>query len=398
VNKQEENLNAELNAKGRAGEFSRRDFLKTLGLLAGSSLFASGAVFSASGCSGEEAMNKLTDVSGLEQEKRTVTDDAGREVEIPAKADVEKVFATSALAQFFLFTLDWEKLGAVTSSFSKEDQQYLPSEIADLPRLGSWTSNTLSAESLMLEDIQIVFSISAVELTKQNIDDAEKLQDQSGVPVILIDGSMDKTVHAYEFLGECIGSDDRAKELADYCNKVYEDVTAAVGSIPDAQKRQFYYAEGTSGLTSKAEGNQHVVAFELAGGKNVVQVETAAEAMDSVTVSREQLLQWNPETIFAQSFDDGGADEVIRESDDWSSITAVKKGQVYTLPSIPFTWVDKPSAANRFLGVQWLANLFYPDKYKIDIVKTVKEYYSLFYSVEITDEEAKGFLGNSYKA
>lgn len=383
--------------KAQNKELSRREFLKTLGLGAGMCALGGGAVF-VSGCSGQDAMDTLTTASGLGQEERTITDQAGRQVTIPAKADIKKVYATSALAQYFLFTLDWEKMGAVNSSFDKEDLEYLPSGLKDLPNLGSLTSNTLSPETLMLEEIQVVFSISAVELTKKNISDANKLQDKSGVPVVLIDGSMDKIVDAYKFLGECIGSEDKAEELANYCSNVYDDVTKAVGSIPKSEKTSFYYAEGTSGLTSKPKHNQHVIAFELAGAKNVVEAKSA-DSLDSVDVSREQLLNWNPDVIFAQSFEhDGGADTIIRESDDWKSISAVKNNKVYTLPSVPFTWVDKPSAANRFLGVQWIANLLYPDKYKIDIVQTVKDFYKLFYSVSITDKEAKQFLGSSYKA
>lgn len=90
------------------------------------------------------------------------------------------------------------------------------------------------------------------------------------------------------------------------------------------------------------------------------------------------------------------ADEIIRTDEKWSHISAVKNGRVCTMPNAPFAWCDRPSGANRFLGVQWIANMLYPDRYDVDMVKEVKKFYSLLYWVDITDDDARELLGNSY--
>jgi iron complex transport system substrate-binding protein len=50
------------------------------------------------------------------------------------------------------------------------------------------------------------------------------------------------------------------------------------------------------------------------------------------------------------------------------------------------------------LGLQWLANMFYPKLYDVDMLEVTKEFYSRLYWVEITDDQALKLLGNSYPA
>ena len=62
------------------------------------------------------------------------------------------------------------------------------------------------------------------------------------------------------------------------------------------------------------------------------------------------------------------------------------------MPNKPFSWMDRPPSVNRFLGVQWVANLLYPDVYDIDLAETTKEFYKLFYSVDLTDDQVSDIL------
>lgn len=372
---------------------SRRRFAQL-----GAAAVAGAAVVAMTGCNAEKIESQLEHTAGIKGELREVVDDAGRTVQIPAVVDLEKVFCTSALAQFFISTLTPELLGATTGSFTADDLKYLPEGTGDLPNLGSLTNGTLNREGLLLEEIQLVFSISAVELTQQNISDAEDLQSQSGIPVVLIDGSMDKITECYRFLGECLGATERAEELASYCERVYNDVNAAMEGLPDEERPRLYYAEGAEGLNSEPRGNQHALVFDVAGAYNVVG-EEETEDIGMVPISMEQVLRWNPQVIVAWSKETrSGADEDIRASAEWGVLDAVKNGFVYTMPDTPFAWLDRPGASNRFLGLQWMANLLHPDRYPCDIVAVVKEFYQLFYHVEVTDDEVYGWLGNSYPA
>lgn len=90
------------------------------------------------------------------------------------------------------------------------------------------------------------------------------------------------------------------------------------------------------------------------------------------------------------------ADEIIRTNEKWSHISAVKNGRVCTMPNAPFAWCDHPPGVNRFLGGQWITNMLYPDRYDVGMVEEIKNFYSLLYSVDITDGDARELLGNSY--
>jgi len=88
--------------------------------------------------------------------------------------------------------------------------------------------------------------------------------------------------------------------------------------------------------------------------------------------------------------------ELIRADNKWATIQAVKNGRVYCMPGAPFAWCDRPPSVNRILGLQWVANMLYPDAYKVDMVQVTREFYALFYHFELSDAKAKELLGNSY--
>ena len=140
-----------------------------------------------------------------------------------------------------------------------------------------------------------------------------------------------------------------------------------------------------------------MVAFEVAGGRNVAQVELSASGFGMSAVSLEEVIAWDPEIIVAWDTEiRGGAAEIIRSSPDWAGIRAVREGRVYTMPNLPFAWCDRPPGVQRWLGIQWLANMFYPQRYNVDMVEQTKEFYQRVYNISITDDQALEMLGNSY--
>ena len=42
--------------------------------------------------------------------------------------------------------------------------------------------------------------------------------------------------------------------------------------------------------------------------------------------------------------------------------------------------------------MQWMANLLYPDVYNVDMVKVTQDYYKLFFSADLSDQDAKDIL------
>ncbi|MDR1088677.1 MAG: ABC transporter substrate-binding protein, partial [Coriobacteriales bacterium] len=274
---------------------------------------------------------------------------------------------------------------------------YLPEGTDRLPYLGSTSGNgEIDREQLLVEDIQIVFSISGQPLASSNVSEAEDLQKHTNIPCLVVDGSFGCVASAYRFLGDILGAQTRAEELAVYCEETYARVTAAVANIPDAEKVTFYYAEGPEGLQTEPDASQHGLTFNIAGANNVAAV-PENEGLGMSNVSLEQVLAWDPEVIVAWDLEvRGGADEMIRTNPNWAQIRAVKTGRVYTMPNVPFAWCDRPPGVNRLLGIQWVANMLYPARYDVDMVEVTRDFYSTMYWADITDEQAKEILSNSY--
>ena len=368
---------------------TRRDFVRVgaTAALTAAALPAAGALSSCRSDAGDEFFRN----------KRKIVDHAGRELTIPTADTITKVYFTSGLAQVYVFSLKPEVQGGTSGRFTKEQLEYLPEGINELPYMGSLSDGgEIDREQLLAEGIQLVFSISGVGLTAANISDAEGLQAATDIPVVLVDGSFDIIGDAYRFVGDILGVQDRAETIAQYLEGIYHDVTTALEPVSDDERVSLYYAEGAFGLNTEPNVSQHASCFEAAKAKNVAEVELTVD-LGMTSVSLESVYKWDPEVIVAWDAQVlGGADELIRTDEKWANIQAVKNGRVYTMPSTPFSWCDRPPGVNRMLGLQWVANMLYPDLYDVDMVEETKKFYSTLYWVDITDDQALDMLGNSY--
>ncbi len=362
---------------------TRRGFVRGLAAVAGTAAGA-GAL---SGCSGIDAF-----FTG----KRTLEDDTGRAVEIPTPSALHSVYFTSPLAQIFCFTVAPDLLGGTTISFTKDQLEFLPAGSEDLVYMGALSQGgSIDADTLNQAGVQLIFSISGTGLTDVNVADALELQNQTGIPVFLIDGSFDCIGDTYRLLGTCLGRGERGEELASYCERIYQDVTQAVAQVPESQRVRYYFAEGPEGLQTEPDASEHSLAFRMAGGVNVAaDVSLPAGQQDMVDVDMDQIAAWNPEFVIAWDWQTrNGADQFIRASSAWKGIQAVQNGQVYAMPSLPFPFCDRPPGVNRFLGIQWLANLFYPDYYDVDMVEVVRDFCATCYWRDISRAQAERILG-----
>ncbi len=365
---------------------------KMLALVVALAMAVSGCCLLAScGSSGNSSSSSSS--SKAQSATRTITDDAGREVSIPEVSNLTSIYSTSPIAQMYLFTMAPQLAAGTNTTYTEAELQYLPAGTADLPNYGSWAAGgTIDNEAVMAAGVQLLLDVTSSDITDSDISSANDLQEQTGIPVVLINGAVDKTPDAYRAIGKILGTEERAEEMANYCEKAYNDVTAAVATVPESQRISVYYAEGPDGLKTEPEDSMHFTTFKVAGAKDVATVEKGKGA-GLTQVSLENVIAWNPQVIIA--WDDtirGGADDAIRTSSDWASIDAVQNNRVYTIPCVPYTWGDRPPSVTRYIGMQWLANKLYPEAYNIDMEQTTKDFYKLFFSVDLTDEQVKEVL------
>ena len=83
----------------------------------------------------------------------------------------------------------------------------------------------------------------------------------------------------------------------------------------------------------------------------------------------------------------------MRTDPAWASVTAVKRGRIHLSPGLPFGWIDRPPSINRLIGLRWLAGVFYPDAARYDLRADTREFYQLFYHVDLDEPALDRLLG-----
>ncbi len=325
--------------------------------------------------------------------QKTITDQAGRQVTIPAA--INRVYFTSPIGQIMVYVLAPDKMAGWTMQLSDNDKKYILPQYRDLPYLGGMQMNAkINTEELVKAAPDVILNVGTDPANDNTVTTSDKLQQQVNIPVIYVNGSLEATEQALTFIGDLLGVQDRAKEIIAYCNKTLDETTKATKDIPADKRVRVYYAEGPKGLSTEPIGSPHAKLLDVLNVTNVAQVEKAGQSGMSA-VSLEQVLSWNPDVILSWGTERGGAYDLILSSPDWKNISAVKNKKVYEVPNYPFNWFDRPPSVSRFLGLKWVAATIYPDYYKVDMVKETKEFYKLFYHIDITDDEAKALLKTS---
>jgi iron complex transport system substrate-binding protein len=327
---------------------------------------------------------------GGESDTKTTLDMAGREVTVPV--NIDKVYSTSAIGSVFLYTLAPAKLAGWNDKLRNVEKKFVAAQYQQLPVLGRWKGShpTGSIEDLLEVNPDIIISVG--DVSPEYSGDADEIESLTGIPVIMIDGSLQKTAEAYQFLGDLLDETKRAEKLAAYCDKTLKEIDANLKTIKDEEKIRVYYAEGMDGLETEISGTVNSEAFDLAGAKNV-----AMPAVDNVRrmqVSIEQVINWDPELIIIST--DGDPNHAVYNKilteNIWANIEAVKNAEVYEIPCQPYDWINRPPSVVRFIGVKWLSSLLYPEAISTNIREDIVEFYSLFFDYDMTDQEIEDLL------
>ncbi len=318
----------------------------------------------------------------------TIEDMAGRSVTVPT--NIESVFGSNNNSTILLYTLAPYKMAGWNLSFSDAAKKYLNPDIVDLPVLGNLYGNgkKANAEEIIALAPDIIL-ITDVKIKDSTIEAADEMQDKLGIPVVVIGANLKNYDKAYEFLGSLLGEEEKAAQLSEYYRSAYNDALAVSETI--TEKVSVYYAMLDDGLTTEFAGSPNAELIELVGGLNIAE-SAGGEVSGEVTL--EQVLSWNPEVILVghKGAAMSAGYEVIKTDEIWADVLAVEAGNVISVPRFPFNWFDRPPSVNRILGIKWLAETLYPDLYDYDLNAEIKEFFSLFYGCELTDQDVENLL------
>src|SRR5262249_48375259 len=147
---------------------------------------------------------------------RSITDAAGRKVEIPDR--ITRVLAAGPPAAVLTYVLAPDKLTGWVRAPDEAGKAYLMPSVRDLPTYGRLTGKggTANMEAVLAAKPDIIIDVGTVDATYSSL--ADKVQSQTGIPYVLIDGSFAKSGDTLRVAGDMLGVGDRAKTLADYAD------------------------------------------------------------------------------------------------------------------------------------------------------------------------------------
>ncbi|QSG08452.1 iron ABC transporter substrate-binding protein [Halapricum desulfuricans] len=318
---------------------------------------------------------------------RTVTDGAGRDVELPESVERVVAVGPGSLRQVAylgatdrVVGVEADRNGSTTSA----PYNVANPDLREKPVIGSVGPNAGgNAEAIIAADPDVIFFYGDTSR-------AETLQSQTGIPVVALRitdfGNEHRRKRVYDMwrlVGTVLGREDRAEKLATFVEETVADLRDRTADLPDSQRAAAYAgAISYKGAHGIATTRRQFPPFRYAGVENVANgLETDGP---SVEVSEEALLDWDPETIFVDADNLSRAREDLTDNDVYDRLAAVENGEVYTLlPHASYHHNYGSVLANGY----FVGTTLYPDRFgDVDFRTRVDSIYETMLGAPLYDD------------
>ena len=216
-----------------------------------------------SGCGGKQ----YDPLAGVET--TVFTDDAGRDVTVPA--DITRIAASGSTAQMILMTLVPELLVGLASSPSTAQRPYFPAEMWTLPTFGQFYGSkaNLNMEALIDAEPQLIVDLGDA---KENVrSDMDGIQKQTGIPTVFLEATLEEMPQASK-LGALLHREAEAEVLAVYLEQTLAMAAENSAKLPqDAQDRAVRH--GRDGPCLQCRGLGQADVLSLVGARNAIHSE-----------------------------------------------------------------------------------------------------------------------------
>jgi iron complex transport system substrate-binding protein len=325
-------------------------------------------------------------------ETRTITDSAGRTVDIPST--VGKIFALGNAPRMITYLGLADKVVGISGMASDQitpvtAYAYANKDLwANVPLVGT---DAAGATDYYPEEIIAVHpDVILCSYTKEL---GDEIQTKTGIPVVVVPmGTVFGKDYedALRLLGDVCGVKDRAEEVISYINDCLKDLETRVSGIPDTDKptvlgaaATFKGAHGIEGVYTRYAVFEAISANDVAKG--------LSDKAGAVVIDKEQVLGWNPQYIF---LDSGGVNLVQtdykKNPDFYAHLTAVKDGNLCQYPSSTSYFSNvEISIVNSY----YVASILYPEQFKdIDFKEKASEIFKFFLGADdyLSNLEAAG--------
>lgn len=244
-----------------------------------------------------------------------VVDDMGRTVSLPTPP--KRIVSLAPAATEILFAV-----GAGPNVVAVTTFDNFPEEVKTLPKVGGFSSTTISLEAIVAQKPDLV--VSAGSLQQPTMDALQKL----GIPVFASEPTtFEQTWRSMEALGRLCGTADQSTAVVADFRKRLDDVKKR-GDANAAAKPKVLFVVGVEPLIAAGPKTFLGEAIELAGGINRL----GGVAQQYPRVSEELLFADEPDLILGLNGEHGGVVAELAKRPSWANLKAVKNGRIVGIP------------------------------------------------------------------
>ena len=300
------------------------------------------------------------------------TDSAGRRLILPDH--INRAMAANVSAEVLVFVLAPDKL----IGWVQTPSGALPKNARHLPVIGPIANPGATAAITRLKPDVI---IDVGEVTPDRAAFADQVTQATGTPYVLLDGGFDRMATMLRVAGRLLGVADRGDDLSGSAEHAINALRGQLLIDSAVNRPRVYYGRGANGLEPALPGSPAAAAIEDAGAINVAALPGAPAP---VAVTRQQLQEWNPDIIIAET---PAFYRALLHDPGWRTLAAVRNKHFYLEPAPAFGWIDDPPGVNRLIGLYWLSVLLYPSANQIDVRSLAQDFYDKFYGIKLTDQQ-----------
>lgn len=314
----------------------------------------------------------------------TITDMAGRTVEIPSQ--IERVACHSSTCEAVLISLGRADLLVGTTDYVNEDSYAykLFPELSGVAKL----EDDMSVEEMLQNQVQLVF-----------VKDENKIEryEEAGLPVIYLElDTIAGTKEGIKLVGDIIGVPERA----DWCVNYIDQCQSLIEQrLADAQPQPIttYYARAkykeSNLLTTYAASHIYGQWISLCGGEVITRDMELKETKGGVLLNAEELIAADPDVIFVGGYFRNSVYQEALNGEYKDVLSAVANGAVYIVPTSVSDW--SVGGCELGLAMLWCATSLYPDLFAdIDMPQEVVDFYANASGVQVSGELAESILNS----
>lgn len=307
------------------------------------------------------AWGQASSGEGASRSTITITDSAGRSVEIPYP--VESVVALNGNVPEEMIALGaWDKIAGIDASAKKKVDEGLYPDLKKSSVVGSSDDPNYELIAQLKPDAVIQWAS-----WPPHPDEVAKKLEPFGIPVVALDlYRMEIYTSEVELLGRMLGCEEKADEYISFIQDQYNAINETLAQIPESERKSVYF-EGVKYYSTYggAGYGAGIPGMIRAGGGKYIYDDQEAQVFN---VNPEDVSERNPDFIFkgieeprGYFMENNSILEELRNNVssrvELANTKAVKDGHVYAIS------FDATAGLRKKFGPLFIAKALYPEEF-----------------------------------